>query len=123
MAGSFVLFLGYTVPTIPHTANFNNSQYGELDIVQSVLRGMFLHLSTGRDSDEQKYYTIRIEGFGEVDREIGYYDDALFVWGKWFRDTGGVSPSGLGKDFLGVVSGLKKGITSFHLELNPKKVT
>ncbi len=116
-------FLGYTIPTVPNqTTNFNNSPYGELDIVNSILRKTTLKLSAGKDSDDIKYYCIKIEGMGDVEKEIGYYSDAFLVWGKWAS----ISPiresqPHLDNDFIGVVTDLKKGMAIFYLEMYPEK--
>lgn len=116
-------FLGYTIPTVPNqTTNFNNSSYGELDIVNSFFRGTTLKLNTGKDSNNQKYYCLKIEGIGDVEKEIGYYSDALLVWGKWaFISPTKESQPDLDNDFIGVVTGLKKGMAIFYLEMHPEK--
>ena len=117
-------FLGFEIPDVPtETVNFNSSHYGELDVLNSFLRGTKLYINTGRNSDEQKNYVIKIEGFGNVEKEIGYYEDSTFVWGKWEIFQNGDNSQNLKNDFIGIVTGNKKGSAQFYLDLNPKKIS
>jgi hypothetical protein len=114
-------FLGFVIPSIPSgTTSFNSSSYGEVDLITSMLRGIWLTINTGRNSDENKFFKIKIQGIGEVDGEagIGYYRDSLFVWGIW-KKVGEDETN----DFLGVVSGYKSGSSTFYLDLHPKKIS
>ena len=117
-------FLGFNIPSIPiETTNFNSSPYGELDILNSFLRGKELYINTGKDSDEQETYVIAIEGLGDVEKEIGYYTDSIFVWGKWKIFQDGDTSKNLKNDFIGIVTGHRKGSAQFYLKLNPEKAS
>lgn len=118
------VFNGYVIPKIlGETTNFNSSSYGELDIVNSMFRGKVLLINTGKNSDEQKYFCIRIEGLGEVEDALGYYSDSIFIWGKWTEldilNEEIPENNKLEKEFIGFVSNFKKGSANFYLNLNP----
>ena len=114
-------FLGFEIPSIPSgTTCFNSSPYGEIDLTTSILRENWLTINTGKDSNESEFFWIKIQGVGKIDAEsyIKYYSDSLFVWGEWKKENGRTI-----NNFLGIVTGLKKGSAQFYLDLNPKKIS
>ena len=113
---------GHELPQILHdTTNFNTTQYRELDMINSLLRGEVLTMSLGKSSDDMEFYSFRITGIGHTDREHGYYSDSKIIWGKWVKNRSIIDTPTLNdmtKEFIGYVSGINGPVgATFCLQL------